>query len=70
MDQPPDFAGVSGGHDPLRAYPTGGQQVNDANVVATMLANGVGRLATFNAADFTRFAGLVTIEPLGPPASP
>lgn len=56
--------------DLLRTYPTGGVQVHDVNIVATMLANGVGRLATFNAADFARFAGLVAIEPLGPPLSP
>ena len=32
-----------------------GKQVHDANIVATMLAHGVGRLLTFNVADFQRF---------------
>lgn len=48
--------------DLLSAYPIGGKQVHDANIVATMLANGVTRLLTFNVADFRRFAGLVAVE--------
>jgi predicted nucleic acid-binding protein len=46
----------------LTAYPVAGKQVHDANIVATMLANGVTRLLTFNVADFRRFDGLITIE--------
>ena len=46
----------------LSAYPVAGKQVHDANIVATMLANGITRLLTFNSADFRRFAGLITIE--------
>ncbi|HKB02334.1 MAG TPA: PIN domain-containing protein [Gemmataceae bacterium] len=44
----------------------GGQQVHDANVVATMAAHGVRRLLTNNVADFTRFASVIAIEPLVP----
>jgi predicted nucleic acid-binding protein len=36
----------------LRAVPVGGKQLHDANVVATMLARGVTRPLTSNAADF------------------
>jgi predicted nucleic acid-binding protein len=46
----------------LGTYPTAGRQVHDANIVATMLANGITRLLTFNVADFRRFAGLITVE--------
>lgn len=47
----------------LLRYPTAGRQVHDANIVATMLAHGVRRLLTFNAADFRRYAGEIVIEP-------
>lgn len=46
----------------LTAYPVAGRQVHDANIVATMLANGITRLLTFNVADFRRFAALITVE--------
>jgi predicted nucleic acid-binding protein len=36
--------------------------VHDANIVATMLANGIARLLTFNVTDFRRFADLVAVE--------
>lgn len=39
-----------------------GKQVHDCNTVATMLANGVRRLATRNAADFKRYAGLIHVD--------
>lgn len=48
----------------LARFPTGGRQVYDANIVATMLTYGVDRLLTFNAADFKRFSGLIQLEPL------
>ena len=38
-----------------RRYSFGGRQVHDANIVATMLENGIRRLLTFNGADFRRF---------------
>lgn len=48
----------------LAVHPVAGTQVHDANLVATMLAHGIHRLLTFNAADFQRFAGVVTLMPL------
>ena len=33
----------------------GGRQINDANIVATMLARGERRLLTFSTSDFRRF---------------
>jgi predicted nucleic acid-binding protein len=44
-----------------KAYPFGGRQVHDANIVATMLAFGERRLLTFNEADFRRFVPLIEI---------
>ncbi len=41
-----------------------GKQVHDANIVATMRANGIDRLATLNAADFKRFEDEIALEPL------
>lgn len=48
--------------DLLSVYSVGGKQVHDANIVATMLANDITRLLTFNVGDFRRFAGLITVE--------
>ena len=45
----------------LAQHPSGGKQVHDANIVATMLACGIPRLPTFNAADFQRFGSLVEV---------
>lgn len=45
----------------LLQAPTGGKQVHDANVAATMLVHGVTRLLTFNGADFRRFEGLIEL---------
>lgn len=39
----------------------GGKQVHDANVVATMLAHGVGMVVTMNVADFARFERYVNL---------
>jgi predicted nucleic acid-binding protein len=39
----------------------GGKQVHDANIVATMLVNGVGTVITMNVGDFERFASYVSI---------
>ena len=41
-----------------------GKQIHDANIVATMRANGLERLATFNVADFVRFDDEIAIEAL------
>jgi predicted nucleic acid-binding protein len=38
-----------------REVPSGGRQIHDANIVATMLAHGERRLLTFNVADFRRY---------------
>jgi predicted nucleic acid-binding protein len=46
----------------MATCPTAGKQVHDANIVATMLANGVTHLLTNNAADFRRFGTLITTE--------
>lgn len=48
----------------LARFPTAGRQVHDANIVATMLVNGVGRLLTANTADFARFSPVIDLEPL------
>jgi hypothetical protein len=40
-----------------------GRQVQDTNIVATMLEHSVYRPLTFNAADFRRFAGIIQLEP-------
>ena len=45
----------------VRAVPVGGKQIHDANIAATMLAHGITRLLTFNAADFRRFAGRIEL---------
>jgi len=48
----------------VRRHGVKGKQVHDANVVATMRANGLKRLATFNVADFARFEDEIAIEAL------
>ena len=47
--------------DLCRDTPTGGRQIHDANIVATMLAHGERRLLTFNGSDFARFAPPIEI---------
>lgn len=39
----------------------GGKQVHDANVIATMLAHGVGTVITMNVQDFVRFERYVSL---------
>ena len=46
----------------LASVPIGGRQVHDANIVATMLKNGVSRLATFNVRDFQRFTPAIQLD--------
>ncbi len=49
----------------LKAYPTQGKAVHDANIVASMLVNQIDTLLTLNVADFRRFEDrikIVTIE--------
>lgn len=42
-------------------FPTGGKQVHDANLVATMVAHDITRLLTFNTGDFQRFGSMIEI---------
>jgi predicted nucleic acid-binding protein len=39
-----------------------GKQVHDCNIVATMRAHGVRRLATRNSGDFERYGTLIDID--------
>jgi predicted nucleic acid-binding protein len=48
----------------LQQIPTGGRQVHNANIVATMLTAGVNQLLTHNTEDFERFAEFITVLPL------
>ena len=48
----------------LQAYPTGGKQVYDANVVATMLTYDIPTLLTTNVADMKRYADRITLVSL------
>lgn len=50
--------------DLVRRFGVRGKQVHDANIVATMLAHGVTRLATLDWADFRRFDELIALAPL------
>jgi predicted nucleic acid-binding protein len=47
--------------DLITIFPTGGKQIHDANIVATMLVNGISCLLTFNVTDFKRFAPEITL---------
>lgn len=48
----------------LQKYPTGGRQIHDANIVATMLAYNIDTLLTFNVDDMKRFEEEITLVPL------
>ncbi|MCM1981991.1 type II toxin-antitoxin system VapC family toxin [Lyngbya confervoides] len=48
----------------LQDTPSGGKQIHDANIVATMLTVGVSRLLSHNVKDFARFSHLITVVPL------
>ena len=48
----------------VRRHEVKGKQAHDANIVATMRANGLSRLATFNAGDFARFEDEIAVEAL------
>lgn len=50
----------------LTAHPSAGKQVHDANLVATMLEQGITCLLTFNQRDFRRFGAIVTLEAIPP----
>lgn len=48
----------------LGRFTTGGKQVHDANIVATMQQYGISQLLTNNVDDFKRFDSLITLIPL------
>jgi predicted nucleic acid-binding protein len=48
----------------LREFPTGGKQIHDANIVATMLVYGIDTLMTQNVEDMRRFVSKISLIPL------
>lgn len=48
----------------IKTFPTGGKQIHDANIVATMLVYGIDTLITQNVDDMKRFSGSITLHPL------
>ncbi len=54
---------VDGWLDLLRRHPVTGGDVFDLHIVATMQANGVQRIYTFNTADFEVFAQISVVTP-------
>lgn len=48
----------------IHDVPMGGKQLHDANIVATMLANGIRDLFTHNIIDFVRFSAYIVVVPL------
>lgn len=45
----------------IRDVPTGGKQIHDANIVATMIVNDIDTLLTLNVVDFKRFENRIKI---------
>jgi predicted nucleic acid-binding protein len=54
---------VEGWLDLLRRHPVAGGEVFDLQLAATMLANGVNRIYTYNTGDFEVFKELAVSEP-------
>jgi predicted nucleic acid-binding protein len=50
--------------DLIEKVEIGGKQIHDANIVATMLANGIPALLTHNVDDFARFGDVIRVVPL------
>lgn len=50
--------------DLIAMIPTGGKQIHDANIVATMVVYGIRELLTHNTTDFARFAPFINVVPL------
>jgi hypothetical protein len=46
----------------LLDHPTGGKQIHDTNIVATMLINDIQLLLTMNYEDFARFENKITLR--------
>jgi predicted nucleic acid-binding protein len=51
----------------VQTYPTGGKQIHDANIVATMRVYGIDTVLTQNVDDFKRFVPRIQLIPLMPP---
>ena len=49
--------------DIVTAYELKGKRIHDAHLLATMKANGVTRLLTFNTADFPAESGITILTP-------
>ena len=49
--------------DLVTTHQVSGKKVHDARLVAFMLGHGIGRILTFNVADFARYPGIVAIDP-------
>jgi predicted nucleic acid-binding protein len=54
---------VAGWMSLLKRHPVTGGNVFDLQIVATMLANGISRIYTFNSDDFNVFSELVVVTP-------
>ena len=50
----------------LRRHPVSGRKVFDVQLIASLLANGVTKLYTFNRADFEPFAEMEVLTPVAP----
>lgn len=48
----------------FKNYQFGGKQIHDANIVATMMANGIRDLFTHNVSDFIKYREIINIIPL------
>lgn len=48
----------------MEEIPSGGKQVHDANIIATMLVYHIPQLLTHNTGDFSRFSQLIAVLPL------
>ena len=48
----------------IQQVDVGGKQIHDANIVATMLAQGITHLLSHNVSDFRRFDAFITVVPL------
>lgn len=57
---------VAGWMQPLQRHPVTGGDVFDLQIVATMQANGIKRIYTFNDDDFKVFPELAGSRPVGP----
>ena len=48
----------------VRQHAVTGNQIHDANIVATMMTYDIHHILTHNIADFSRFSDLITVLPL------